>query len=151
MKNFSLSILSFCVLLMAGCRTAKSVQTTEERLAQKIGHSVYASVLDSISRAFVLSIDSVCLEFDPIPCADSTAGAVVHPSKAKAYGLRTKATTEEKSVTLAGAVVTEATEKQVAKTKQRTSQRAGPIGAVQWICIGAVFLLLLLLAKRLYR
>lgn len=150
MKHFSFSILTFCVLLMAGCRTAKSVQTTEERLTQKIGHSVYASVLDSISRAFVLSIDSVCLEIEPIRI-DSTASAVVHPRKVKAYGVRTKATTEEKTVALAGSDIAETTEKQVAKTKQRTSQRAGSTGALQWICIGAVFLLLLLLAKRLYR
>lgn len=151
MKHIALISFVFCILFMTGCRTVRSVQTSDERRMQKMEHAVYVSLLDSISQSLVLSVDSVCIEFEQIHNTDSTRKTIRHPRKVKAYRVCTKAATEAKTTAQVVLNDTETKQRQTSMAKHSLNHRAGPTGVAQWIWIGAVFLLLLALVNKLHR
>lgn len=143
----NLSIL-FCILLMAGCRTAKSVQKEETRAENRVevfDSTALHSYADSLYRQMLLSVESMCVEVTPMTFDTDTSTSNTKPQhrvQLRAYGIRLNTTQEHKNKehTLSG--IRKMKKSDLQKTKISISQRAGSKSKSAWVFICLALLLI---------
>lgn len=136
MKQTPLSIFTFCILLMAGCRTTKSAETVklnadERWIAQEQLTTTWR--YDSLYRALVLSADSVVMEWSiPEDSAGHTAKTLL-----KAYKVNVGASHEASSALLADSTSKTITKETKLKEKTQSKHSESP-PSTTWLLLAIV-------------
>lgn len=131
MRQILLSIFTFCILLMAGCRTTKSTETVkidadERWAAQELLTATWR--YDSLYRALVLSADSVAMEWSvPEDSAGHTAKTLL-----KAYKVNVGASHEASTSLVTDSTIKIVTKEKTMAEKIQSKQTASP-SATRWL------------------
>lgn len=148
MKQFANLSILFCILLMAGCRTAKSMQKEETRVENRVevfDSTVLHSYADSLYRQMVLSVDSLCVEVTPMTFDTDTSKSNTKPQhrvQLRAYGIRLNTTQEHKNKERKLSDIRKMKTSDLQKTKISINQRARPKSKSAWAFICLALLLI---------
>lgn len=135
MKRITLMILLFCIQLISGCRTTKSVEalnTSTDYRSASIEEMASISFHDSLARTLHLVADSMII-YDAQPVFKTSAYQL--SPRAKAWGVIVNGTQSVVSHVVADSIVKNKELNITEKQKQRTKVKSSTNNYVYWVAI----------------
>lgn len=157
MKHLAFILSTFCILLLAGCRTSTSVQKgkkTTEATQSSLEQAVIQMYTDSIRQRMILAIESIHVELPTPSFVEESVSRSKNPMpsiRLKAYGIAFRS---EQKKTANKQTVTELKETETSvsqKAKIRDTQKTKPDKVFMWISVCITLFLIVCIAYRISR